>query len=140
MSVRILLLGVFVAAAAAVGGAARQIDLTPTLVHPSLRGRDVFEFYCATCHGRAGTGDGPVAAALKTRPADLTKLAAANGGEFPRERVQAFITHGRSDAPAHGSTDMPVWGPIFRALEPSDTRVTIRIENVIGYIESLQTK
>jgi hypothetical protein len=27
--------------------------------------------YCAPCHGRAGAGDGPVAPALRTRPADF---------------------------------------------------------------------
>src|SRR6185369_193949 len=37
----------------------------PPLVIRSLAGGDLFAFYCATCHGRKGTGDGPVAAALK---------------------------------------------------------------------------
>ena len=35
---------------------------------------------------------------------------------------------------------MPVWGPTFLALEPSDTRVKIRIANVVTYIESIQIK
>ena len=39
-----------------------------------MAGRDLFESYCATCHGRDGKGAGPVAGALKTPPADLTAL------------------------------------------------------------------
>jgi hypothetical protein len=35
---------------------------------------------------------------------------------------------------------MPVWGPIFRGLDPSDTRVNVRIANLVGYIESIQLK
>jgi hypothetical protein len=35
---------------------------------------------------------------------------------------------------------MPVWGPVFRGLDPSDTRAAIRIANVVKYIESLQKK
>ena len=30
----------------------------PPLTIPSLAGRDLFEFYCATCHGRDGSGHG----------------------------------------------------------------------------------
>ena len=50
------------------------------------------EFYCATCHGRDGKGNGPVAAALKVVPPDLTRLARDNGGAFPRKRVEMFMT------------------------------------------------
>ena len=36
----------------------------PPLVIASLSGGDLFQFYCASCHGRDGKGDGPVAASL----------------------------------------------------------------------------
>jgi mono/diheme cytochrome c family protein len=111
---------------------------TPALVAPSLYGRDIFEFYCAPCHGRDGRGGGPVAAALKTTPPDLTTLAMRSGGRFPGDRVRDYVTNGRTDAPAHGSGEMPVWGPTFRALDPSDARVKVRIANVVKYVESLQ--
>ena len=117
-----------------------QVDVTPTLVLPSMSGRDIFRYYCATCHGRDGRGNGPIAAELKTKPANLTRLAAGNGGQFPLARVKAFITQGPPDAPSHGSSDMPVWGPIFRSLEPSDTMVQTRIDNVVAYINSIQAK
>jgi mono/diheme cytochrome c family protein len=113
----------------------------PPLVIPSLAGRDLFDFYCATCHGRDGKGNGPVAAALKALPPDLTRLARDNGGAFPRHRVEMFITHdGSVSTPAHGTSDMPVWGPVFRGLDPSDTLVRVRIANVVDYIASIQAK
>ena len=31
----------------------------PPLVSGSLTGGDLFQFYCATCHGRDGKGSGP---------------------------------------------------------------------------------
>ena len=131
----------FVAIGGAVGaGGTQVVDVTPTLVLPSMSGRDIFRYYCATCHGRDGRGNGPVASALKTKPANLTRLAANNSGQFPLERVQAFVTHGRPDAAAHGSPDMPVWGPIFHVLDPSDKIAQARIENVVAYIKSIQTK
>ena len=40
---------------------------------------------------------------------------------------------------AHGTSDMPVWGPLFRAFE-SDIRVRERVANIVTYIESLQQK
>jgi mono/diheme cytochrome c family protein len=113
----------------------------PPLVIGSLAGQDLFRFYCATCHGRDGKGNGPVAAALKVAPPDLTRLARRNGGAFPRERVEAFVTNGGNVlTPTHGSSDMPVWGPVFRGLDPSDTFVKVRIANLVEYLESIQAK
>ena len=109
---------------------------------PSLAGQDLFSFYCATCHGGDAKGHGPVASALNTPPPDLTRLARRNGGSFPRARVVQFIAGGGTTLRgAHGSNEMPVWGPIFRALDPSDERMAlIRIENVVQYLESIQGK
>lgn len=46
---------------------------------------------CATCHGASGTGNGPAAAGLARKPADLTGIAARNGGSFPMARVMSTI-------------------------------------------------
>jgi mono/diheme cytochrome c family protein len=127
--------------AAMASAAERQlVDVTPTVVGPSLSGRDTFRYYCASCHGRDGRGNGPVAASLKTRPPNLTMLAAGNRGQFPAERVKAVVAEGRPDAPAHGPSEMPVWGPIFQSLDPSDPIATARIANVVAYIQSIQAK
>lgn len=123
---------------AIVGGA--RAARPSQLAIKSFVGQDLFEFYCANCHGRAGTGHGPVAATLKTKPADLTLIAVRNGGAFPRERIEKFIADGDRRTRAHGTPDMPIWGEIFRGLDPSDKRAALRIENLARYIESIQAK
>jgi mono/diheme cytochrome c family protein len=114
-----------------------QSAQAPRIVIDSLAGRDSFELYCAACHGGGGRGDGPVAAELRTRPSDLTQLGRRNNGAFPSEAVREFITGTARALPAHGTTEMPVWGPMFRAFE-SDARVHERIANLVTYIERLQ--
>jgi mono/diheme cytochrome c family protein len=113
---------------------------TPSLIIESLAGHDTYAFYCATCHGTRGKGDGPTAAALAISPPDLTQLARRRGGTFPRTEAEQFVTGGARPVPAHGSGDMPVWGPIFHALDPSDVRTRVRIANLVEYLESIQTK
>ena len=103
----------------------------------SLAGADSFDLYCAPCHGTKGLGDGPVAAALKSRPADLSTLARRNAGVYPRERVIDFISGTGRTLPAHGTTEMPIWGGLFRAFE-ADALARQRILNVVAHIETLQ--
>ena len=111
------------------------------LVISSMYGRDLFEFYCAACHGRDGHGGGPAVPALKVPPPDLTTIATRNRGTFPYARVESLVTGDQVDPmPAHGSKDMPVWGPIFRGLDANDTMNKIRVANLVGYIESIQAK
>ena len=66
----------------------------PDVVITSVAGQDLFEFYCASCHGRDGKGNGRVAPALKVPPPDLTRLAQQNRGTFPAARVER-VTQGR---------------------------------------------
>jgi mono/diheme cytochrome c family protein len=110
----------------------------PPLVQESLTGEYSFKFYCASCHGVGAKGDGPVAPALRTRPSDLTTLARRSGGAFPRARIIDTLVGGGTAVPSHGTGDMPVWGPIFRGLDQSDTQVRVRIQNIADYIETLQ--
>ena len=66
--------------------------------------------------------NGPAASALKVAPANLTQLAKNNGGKFPADRVAQVLRAGKS--PAHGSSDMPVWGPLFSKISnPQDAIV-----------------
>jgi mono/diheme cytochrome c family protein len=109
----------------------------PPILIDSLAGRDSFQLYCAPCHGVSGRGDGPVASELRTRPSDLTLLAQRSGGTYPADRVRAFVIGTGRALPAHGTTEMPVWGRMFRSFE-SDARVRERIANLIKYIESIQ--
>jgi mono/diheme cytochrome c family protein len=58
-------------------------------------GVDNFHAYCSPCHGRDGTGHGPVAKALKTAPPDLTTIVARNHGVFPRGTIRDIIAAGQ---------------------------------------------
>ena len=75
-------------------------------------GRGSYLHYCATCHGHDAHGDGPVAAALKAAPVDLTRIAARREGKFPTTEIAALID-GRSMPAVHGTRAMPVWGRRF---------------------------
>ena len=111
----------------------------PAFLGDSLVGKDSFEAYCATCHGADARGSGPVASALKRTPPDLTILASRNRDVFPRDRVSAVLTGAGRTVSAHGTTEMPIWGPLFRAFE-SDARVRVRIDNLINYLETVQSR
>ena len=79
-----------------------------------------------------------MAPSLKNLPPDLTTIAARNDGRFPSEALERYVA-GDHDVPsAHGSREMPVWGPIFRSLEPHDRLTQIRIANLVAFIETLQ--
>lgn len=122
------------------GVALAQKPLTPPLVISSLSGQDLFQFYCSSCHGRDGKGNGPVASSLKRLPPDLTAISRRHDGHFPSEDIERLVTGDDEALAAHGSREMPVWGPIFRSLEPHDRLTRIRIANVVAYIESIQSK
>ena len=106
----------------------------------SVRGPDLYQAHCAACHGPEGKGNGPAAAALKTKPADLTILAKNNGGEFPSQRVQKFISGDDPSLPSHGSREMPIWGPIFHQIEEDQDLGNVRLQNLIKYLETIQQK
>jgi mono/diheme cytochrome c family protein len=133
-------LAILLAVLVPTGVASQEPSERPPLVIESMAGKDLFLFYCGSCHGGDGRGQGPVASALKSAPADLTRISARNGGTFPRARIIAFVSTGDAKVPAHGTADMPVWGPIFRGLDPSEPRTRVRIENLVTYIESLQAR
>jgi hypothetical protein len=70
----------------------------------------------------------------------LTTLLKANGGKFPSAHVYEVI-NGRASTPAHGSQEMPVWGPVFRRMSSGhDAEVHQRINNLTDYIQSMQQK
>ena len=104
-------------------------------------GGQAFATHCASCHGVDARGSGPVAAALTIPPADLTRIAARRGGDFPADDIAAWID-GRMAPPAHGTREMPVWGYRFaEGLPPgelSQELVRGRILTVVEYLRSIQ--
>ncbi len=104
----------------------------------SVEGVDLYRAYCASCHGKDGKGHGPVAPALKATVPDLTVIAKNNGGTFPVARVRRIIT-GEGMIASHGSREMPVWGPIFSQVEVDVDRGPVRLENLVKYLQSIQS-
>ena len=103
----------------------------------SLKGPELFQAYCATCHGSNGKGDGPVAPALKAKVPDLTLLSKKNVGQFPSARVRRTIA-GDEVVASHGSREMPIWGPIFHQIEEDQDFGNVRLENLVKYLQSIQ--
>jgi mono/diheme cytochrome c family protein len=106
----------------------------------SVKGPELFRAHCAACHGSDAKGDGPVAPTLKTKPADLTVLAKNNQGVFPRQIVLKIISGDDTSLLAHGSREMPVWGPIFHQIEEDQDFGNVRLQNLTKYLESIQQK
>lgn len=105
-------------------------------------GRELFAEHCAACHGKEAKGNGPAAAELKVPPPDLTGLAKNNNGKYPASHVAEVLRSGVS-MPAHGSSEMPVWGKVLgtSAVHGTDqAKVQQRILALSDYLESLQVK
>jgi len=117
----------------------KPVKRGPAPVTSAASGEEMFNTYCAVCHGKDGKGDGPAASEFKIPPANLTLLSVNNNGKFPADHVATTIRTGPRDAKAHGSRDMPVWGPIFASMG-SSAQVDQRINNLTKYVESLQAK
>ncbi len=113
------------------------------------RARGDFIMLCAPCHGPSGIGDGPQAAHLAKKPADLSHVT-ARYGRFPEDRI--FETIAGLDMPGgHGTREMPIWGDVFvtegvgkstkieDAMKASD-EASRRIMALVHYIETLQAK
>jgi mono/diheme cytochrome c family protein len=104
-------------------------------------GKVPYHQYCAVCHGLDGKGKGDMAALLKVKPANLTRLGAQNYGIFPFWDVYRAID-GRKEIWGHGPRDMPIWGTVFKqeaGTNPAaDLQAYARILEIVYYIESLQ--
>jgi mono/diheme cytochrome c family protein len=125
----------------AVSGAQAQnkpmVDKVPAI---ALSGKRTYVHYCASCHGLDARGNGPAAIVLKTTPPDLTTLAERHGGKFPYDYVSDVLKFGTRIL-SHGSSDMPIWGPIFGSMDNYDeVAVRKRIKDLSDYLASLQQK
>lgn len=106
-------------------------------------GAEDFAGFCASCHGMSGKGDGDVGGTLGRKPADLTRIAARNGGVFPGTEVMAKIwgyTGGRD-----GASAMPSFGTLLEGdLVPYDggdgiaTPTPVRLVQLAEHLKTLQ--
>src|SRR5512135_814625 len=120
----------------------KKVPMKPT---SAASGEEMYISYCAACHGTSGKGDGPAASEFKTPPTNLTIICPKSQcGKFPDGYIAQVIETGPQNAKAHGSKDMPTWGPLFgslsRASSTKSAEVKLRINNLSDYIESLQVR
>jgi len=105
-------------------------------------GAAFFAANCVSCHGAGGLGDGPIAAGLARRPANLTALARSNGGTFPTARALSYV-YGDPKA-GHLARVMPQFGSAL-----ADDLVPIKVDGVqtptpralaalLRYLETIQ--
>jgi mono/diheme cytochrome c family protein len=112
----------------------------PAPLIDSIQGPDLYKAYCASCHGASAKGDGVMTASLKVKPSDLTRIAARNGGTFPLMRIESIISGEVLPPAGHGSSQMPVWGPIFSHVDRDQDLGRVRIDNLARYLRDIQMK
>jgi mono/diheme cytochrome c family protein len=105
-------------------------------------GKELYERYCASCHGEAGRGDGPVSKSLApVEVPDLTRYAQRHGDFFDRDWVERIID-GRHVIGAHGQRTMQVWGEDLSKRQlgnPDAERATrVAITRLADYVLDLQ--
>ena len=134
-SVRMAELGIALAASLACIAGAQTFELD------DYSGGELYDQFCAACHGPDGRGDGPVAPTLNVLVPDLTRLAERNGGVFPAGDVRDVVD-GRAVVVAHGPRTMPVWGYEFWIEEGADIEAEAQarelIDRLVRHVESLQ--
>lgn len=117
--------------------------LAACIEEPPVDGRTAYMEDCAACHGTDGMGTGELAENLIQAPPDLTRLAAMNGGVFPRDYVMTTIDgYARG---AHFSAAMPEFGAgdlgptvIVEDGEGNGIPVPQRLLVLTEYLESIQ--
>ena len=113
----------------------------PLQAQDAAEGKELFLDYCATCHGREGEGNGPMAPAMSLQPTNLTLLMTGNDGVFPTLRVVMRID-GREPLVSHGSP-MPVFGDFFegsdRALKAESGQPILTSQPVVDLVVWLET-
>lgn len=101
-----------------------------------ISGAEEFIRYCSVCHGLDAKGTGALAKSLKKVPADLTQIKKNNKGHFPFSRIARMVRDG-GNVEAHGSTEMPAWGEVFRDhVDPIMSRALIF--ELTLYLEEIQ--
>jgi hypothetical protein len=104
-------------------------------------GEEIFNRFCASCHGEMAHGDGPVARGLGVMVPDLTRITQRYGG-FPTNLIRDTIDGRGARIDAHGSRTMPVWGYEFWIEEGGDRaaqdEMRKTIAKLVDYLRTIQ--
>ena len=111
-----------------ISGAALAFD---AVTLEDYSGEELFDRFCASCHGEQARGDGPVSRSLNVAVPDLT-LIAVRYGEFPAARIRDVIDGRGIDMQAHGTQTMPVWGYEFWVEEGADVNAQRAVRDAIA--------
>jgi mono/diheme cytochrome c family protein len=122
---------------------AAAAGLAGCMPEAEVSGRGDYLTLCASCHGADGTGGGPAAAGLGKAPADLTRIAARNGGTFDYAAVMSRIDgYTRDDS----GQVMPDFGILLEGdtvlVDLGDgvmTPTPARLFGLAQYLASIQT-
>jgi mono/diheme cytochrome c family protein len=120
------------------GGAALAFD---AVTLDDYSGEEIFDRFCASCHGSEAHGDGPVSRSLNVAVPDLTTIE-VRYGEFPAARIRDVIDGRGVDMRAHGTRTMPVWGYEFWVEDGADVTaeksVREAINRLVEHLRSVQ--
>jgi len=117
--------------------------LAACVMEPEVSGALAYADNCAACHGADARGGGPLAGGLSPQPPDLTGLARANGGVFPRDYVMSTIDgyarggHFSAAMPEFGAGDL---GPtiIVEGADGLGTPIPATLLALADYLQTLQ--
>ncbi len=120
------------------------LSCSPTLEMPDrFDGEAVYAANCAVCHGPAARGNGEIAGMMRPRPADLTRIAARNGGVFDRAAVLSMIDG--YQRPVVQGVEMPEFGDLLKGdpvpVDVGDgvmTPTPWALAALVLYLESIQ--
>ncbi|HUO06110.1 MAG TPA: cytochrome c [Candidatus Binataceae bacterium] len=94
----------------------------PVLAADMAAAKQNYDTFCVKCHGAAGKGDGPGAAALSTHPRDFTDCAAM--AKISDDTLFNVIKNGGASAGL--SPDMQAWSSGFEDGEIHDLVAYVR--------------
>jgi len=101
-----------------------------------------YQSHCAVCHGVDASGNGIMSEYLTLPPSNLTQLSKKYDDKFPFWQVYRTID-GRAEVRGHGVSQMPVWGPRFRAESGGNdpgakSQAAGRILGLVFYLQHIQ--
>jgi hypothetical protein len=120
------------------GGAAAAFN---AFTLEDFSGEEIYDRFCASCHGAQARGDGPVSRSLNVAVPDLTTIA-IRYGEFPAGLIRDVVDGRGIDRRAHGTRTMPVWGYEFWVEEGADVdaqrAARDAINKLVEHLRSIQ--
>ena len=109
-----------------------RCDATPAPEPRPLSGAELFQTFCASCHGPNAKGDGVMTGQLRRDPPDLTRLGSVGGAPAPDHRWPR-------DGRARGSDDAGL-GEVFLRRENDRSAANARVAALVAYIMSIQER